>query len=59
MAIKYKKLPQTIPNGHKIYQHFPFKFPPKYDRFGDIWSESKPSGNPNLAASCCPYVSTE
>jgi hypothetical protein len=46
MAIKYKKWPQTTPNGHKIYQHFPFKGPPKIHPNWDFWYESKPSGNP-------------
>jgi hypothetical protein len=34
VALKYEKWPQTTPNGHEIYQHFPFKDPPKYTQFG-------------------------
>jgi hypothetical protein len=34
MAIKYRKWPQTTPNGHKICQHFPFKGPPKSTQIG-------------------------
>jgi hypothetical protein len=30
----YTKRPQIVPNGHKIYQHFPFKGPPKYTKIG-------------------------
>jgi hypothetical protein len=26
----YTKWTENIPNGHKIYQHFPFQRPPKY-----------------------------
>jgi hypothetical protein len=29
MAIYYTKWPYNIPNGHKIYQLFPFQGPPK------------------------------
>jgi hypothetical protein len=29
MAIKYTKLPQNIPNGHKMYRHLPLQDPPK------------------------------
>jgi hypothetical protein len=25
---------KILPNGHKIYQHFPFQGPPKFTRFG-------------------------
>jgi hypothetical protein len=28
-GIQYNKWPCYIPNGHKIYQHFPFQDPPK------------------------------
>jgi hypothetical protein len=34
MAIKYIKWPQTTPNGHKIYQQFPFKDLTKYTQIG-------------------------
>jgi hypothetical protein len=34
MAIKYKKWPQSTPNGHKIFRHFPFKGPPKSTQSG-------------------------
>jgi hypothetical protein len=27
---KYTKSPQKMPNGHKIYLHFPFQDPPKF-----------------------------
>jgi hypothetical protein len=30
MTIKYAKWPKCIPNGHKIYQQFPVKGPPKF-----------------------------
>jgi hypothetical protein len=39
MAIKYKKWPQTTPNGHKIYQHIAFKGPqntPKYTHLATL-----------------------
>jgi hypothetical protein len=29
MATKYSKWLQNIPNGRKIYQHLPWKAPPK------------------------------
>jgi hypothetical protein len=52
MLTKYTKLPQNkskwphgTPNGHKIYQNFPFKGLPKCTRMG-VWLENKPSGNP-------------
>jgi hypothetical protein len=38
----------NIPNGHKIYQHLPFKGPPKFTQIWDFWFENKPSGNPDL-----------
>jgi hypothetical protein len=28
------KLSQNIPNGHKIYQNFPFQCPPKFTKVG-------------------------
>jgi hypothetical protein len=34
-----------IPNGHIIYQHFPFQGPPK---ICPNWFENKPSGNPDF-----------
>jgi hypothetical protein len=30
----YIKWQSNIPNGHKIYQHFPFKGPPKCTQSG-------------------------
>jgi hypothetical protein len=30
------KITTTLPNGHKIYQHFPFQGPPKFTQSG-IW----------------------
>jgi hypothetical protein len=38
----------NIPNGHKIYQHLPFKGPPKFTQVLDFWFENKPSGNPAM-----------
>jgi hypothetical protein len=46
MAMIYTNWPENIPNGHKIYQHFPFKCPTKYTKFGIFWYENIPSGNP-------------
>jgi hypothetical protein len=41
-----------IPNGHKIYQHLPFKGPSKiYPNWG-FWFENKPSGNPASKHGC-------
>jgi hypothetical protein len=34
LAINYTKWPQNIPNGHKIYEHFPFQGPPKFTQIG-------------------------
>jgi hypothetical protein len=34
MAKRYTKWLSIIPNGHKIYPHFPFQGPPKYTRTG-------------------------
>jgi hypothetical protein len=34
MALKYSKWPWSIPNGHKIYQHFLFKAHQKYYHIG-------------------------
>jgi hypothetical protein len=34
IAIKYKKWPQTTPNGHKMYLHFPFKGPQTFPKLG-------------------------
>jgi hypothetical protein len=34
MAIKYFQWPQNRPNGHKIYQHFPLQYPPKFTQIG-------------------------
>jgi hypothetical protein len=34
MASKYTEWPQNIPNGHKMYQHFPLQDPPKYTKIG-------------------------
>jgi hypothetical protein len=30
IALNYTKWTLNIPNGHKIYQHLPFKGPPKF-----------------------------
>jgi hypothetical protein len=42
----WSKHTKTGKNGHKIYQHFPFKGPPKFTQIWDFWFENKPSGNP-------------
>jgi hypothetical protein len=34
MVIKYPKSPYNIPNGHKIYKHFPIYDPPKFTQIG-------------------------
>jgi hypothetical protein len=34
MTTNYTKRPSNIPNGHKIYQHFPFQGPPKFTQTG-------------------------
>jgi hypothetical protein len=47
-AINYSKWPQNTPYGHKIYQHLPFKGPPKFAHIWDFWFENKPSGNPGF-----------
>jgi hypothetical protein len=31
-----------------IYQHLPFKGPPKFPQIWNFWYENKPSGNPAL-----------
>jgi hypothetical protein len=46
MAKNYTEWPQNIPNGHKLYQHFPFQDPPKYTQIGIFGFENIPSGNP-------------
>jgi hypothetical protein len=33
-AVNYTKWPYVIPNGHKIYQHFPIEGPPKFTKIG-------------------------
>jgi hypothetical protein len=43
-----------IPNGQRIYNPFPFKWPSNVDPNWDFWFESKPSGNPDLYV--CMYV---
>jgi hypothetical protein len=32
MALKYTRWPQCFPNGHKMFQHFPFPDPPKFSQ---------------------------
>jgi hypothetical protein len=40
-AINYTKWPYNIPNGHKIYQHLPFKGPPKFTQIGIlVWKQT-------------------
>jgi hypothetical protein len=34
IAIKYARWPYSIPNGHKMYQHFRFRGPPKFSQSG-------------------------
>jgi hypothetical protein len=34
MTTNYTKWPWILPNGHKIYQHLPFKGPPKFTQVG-------------------------
>jgi hypothetical protein len=47
MVIKNPKCSENIPNGHKIYQHFPiYVRPSKIYPNCDFWFENKPSGNP-------------
>jgi hypothetical protein len=46
MVIKYPNCQSNIPNGHKIYQHFPIYGPPKFTQIVIFGFENKPSGNP-------------
>jgi hypothetical protein len=39
MAIKYTKWPKYIPNGHKMYQHFPFQGLQKFTQSGILVSK--------------------
>jgi hypothetical protein len=39
-VIKYPKYPRNIPNGYKIYQHFPIWGPIFYPNW-DFWFENK------------------
>jgi hypothetical protein len=39
MVIKYPKCQSSIPNGHKIYQHFPIEGPPKFTQIGIFGSK--------------------
>jgi hypothetical protein len=34
MTTTFTKRPQNTPNSRKIYQHFPYKGPPKYTQIG-------------------------
>jgi hypothetical protein len=34
MPIKYTQWSSTIPNDQNMYEHFPFKGPPKYTQIG-------------------------
>jgi hypothetical protein len=45
MAVKFTKSWQNILNGHKIYQHSPLQYPPKYPNWY-FWYENVPSGKP-------------
>jgi hypothetical protein len=47
---------QNTPYGHKIYQHLPFKGPPKFAQIWDFWFENKPSGNPGVALKAYMYL---
>jgi hypothetical protein len=46
VAIKYFPWPLNKQNGHKIYQDFTLKNPPKFTKIGSFWFENNPSGNP-------------
>jgi hypothetical protein len=46
IASKYTEWPQNIPNGHKMYQHFPLQDPPKYTKIGIFGFKNIPSGKP-------------
>jgi hypothetical protein len=49
MVIKYSTSPQYVPNGHKLYKHFPiYVRPSKIYPNWDFGFENKPSGNPVL-----------
>jgi hypothetical protein len=57
MAKKYSEWPQSMSNGQKIDQHFPFQSPPKFSQIGIFGINNMPSGNPGVkreptAASC-------
>jgi hypothetical protein len=67
MAGKYTKWLENIPNGHKIYQHFPLQDTPKYTQIGIfglkinhlvtlvfVCCSKKKSGNPALEADLNP-----
>jgi hypothetical protein len=45
-VINYTKWPKNIQNGYEIYQHLPFKYPPKFPQIWNFGFENKPSGNP-------------
>jgi hypothetical protein len=49
MVIKYPKCRSNIPNGHKIYHHFPIWGPQKFTQIGVFGLQNKPSGNPAAA----------
>jgi hypothetical protein len=59
MATQYNKCPLNIPNGHKIYQYFPFQGPPKYTQGGIFGmkifhlASLLPSCFANAKDSCC------
>jgi hypothetical protein len=62
----HKTSQMSIPNGHKIYQHFSIQGPPKFTQIGIFGLKNKPSGNPashlfrltNSSARSCPPTST-
>jgi hypothetical protein len=35
-VVKFCKWPQSVPNRHKKYQHFPFQGLPKYTKVGGL-----------------------
>jgi hypothetical protein len=56
-AVNYTKWPWNIPNGHKIYQHLPFRGTPKFTQIWDFWFENKTSGNPDAQRKSNPIFS--
>jgi hypothetical protein len=53
--IKYTKLPQHAPNGHKIYQHLPLQDPPKFNQIGILGLKKYHLATLNMSTKCCIY----